>query len=194
MTYYEALLFLHISAVAVWVGAAVLYDLLFFRARRAADPALAGRLSAHSEWLAKRLFIPMTLVVLVFGILLTIEGPWGFGDLWVVLGLVGWAITFAVGVGGIEPQAKRIHAAVERGGPDDPEVAWRGRRITALNYFDNVLLFIIIADMAIKPTGDDVGLLVVGAAIVLAGVGLVARVWRVPAPELPAAALQTPQA
>jgi uncharacterized membrane protein len=191
MTYYEALLFLHISAVAIWVGAAVLYDLLFFRAKRAADPALAGRLSAHSEWLAKRLFIPTPLVVLVFGILLTIESPWGFGDLWVALGLVGWAITFVVGVGGIEPQAKRINAAVERGGTDDPEVAWRGRRITALNYFDNVLLFIIIADMAIKPTGDDVGLLVVGAAIVLAGVGLVVRVWRVPAPELLPAALQT---
>jgi uncharacterized membrane protein len=194
MTYYEALLFLHISAVAVWVGAAVLYDLLFFRARRAADPALAGRLSAHSEWLAKRLFIPASLAVLVLGILLTIEGPWDFGYLWVVVGLVGWAITFAVGLGGIERQAKRIHAAIERGGPDDPEVAWRGRRITALNYFDNALLFLIIADMAIKPTGDDVGLLVVGAAIVLAGVGLVVRVWRVPAPELPAPALQTPQA
>jgi uncharacterized membrane protein len=184
MTYFEALLFLHISAAAVWIGSAVLYDLLFFRARRAADPALAERMGAHSEWLAKRLFIPTSLAVFVLGILLTIEGPWGFGDLWIVLGLFGWATTFVVGIAGIEPQTKRMHAAVERGGPDDPEVAWRGRRVTALNYFDNVLLFLVVADMAIKPTGDDVGLLVVGAAIVLAGVGLVARVWRAPAPEL----------
>jgi uncharacterized membrane protein len=191
MTYYEALLFLHISAAAVWIGSAVLYDLLFFRARRAADPALAERMGAHSEWLAKRLFIPTSLAVFVLGILLTIEGPWGFGDLWIVLGLFGWATTFVVGIAGIEPQTKRMQAALERGGPDDPEVAWRGRRITALNYFDNVLLFVVVADMAIKPTGDDVGLLVVGAAIVLAGVGLGARVWRAPAPE-PAAATQQP--
>jgi uncharacterized membrane protein len=190
MTYFEALLFLHISAAAVWIGSAVLYDLLFFRARRAADPALAERMGAHSEWLAKRLFIPTSLAVFVLGILLTIEGPWGFGDLWIVLGLFGWATTFVVGIAGIEPQAKRMHAAVERGGPDDPEVAWRGRRVTALNYFDNVLLFLVVADMAIKPTGDDVGLLVVGGAIVLAGVGLVARVWRAPAPELSAARQQ----
>ena len=190
MTYYEALLFLHISAAAIWIGAAVLFDMLFFRARRAADPALAERLGAHTEWLAKRLFIPMSLAVFVLGILLTIESPWGFGDLWIAVGLVGWATTFVVGVAGIEPQAKRMHAALERGGPDDPEVAWRGRRITALNYFDNALLFLIVADMAIKPTGDDVGLLVVGAAIVLAGVGLAARVWRAPAPELAAAAQQ----
>jgi uncharacterized membrane protein len=191
MTYYEALLFLHISAAAVWIGSAVLYDLLFFRARRAADPALAERMGAHSEWLAKRLFIPTSLAVFVLGILLTIEGPWGFGDLWIVVGLAGWATTFVVGIAGIEPQTKRMQAALERGGPDDPEVAWRGRRITALNYFDNVLLFVVVADMAIKPTGDDVGLLVVGAAIVLAGVGLGARVWRAPAPE-PAAATQQP--
>jgi uncharacterized membrane protein len=190
MTYYEALLFLHISAAAIWIGAAVLYDMLFFRARRAPDPALAERLGAQTEWLAKRLFIPMTLAVFVLGILLTIESPWGFGDLWIAVGLVGWATTFVVGVAGIEPQAKRMHAALERGGPDDPEVAWRGRRITALNYFDNALLFLIVADMAIKPTGDDVGLLVVGAAIVLAGVGLAARVWRAPAPGLAAATQQ----
>jgi hypothetical protein len=51
MTYYEALLFLHISAVAIWIGAAVLCDMLFFRARRAPDPALAERLGwAVSEW------------------------------------------------------------------------------------------------------------------------------------------------
>jgi uncharacterized membrane protein len=190
MTYYEALLFLHISGAAVWIGAAVLYDLLFFRARRAADPALAERMGAHSEWLAKRLFIPTSLAVFVLGILLTIEGPWGFGDLWVALGLAGWAATFVVGVAGIEPQTKRLQAAIERGGSDDPEVAWRGRRITALNYFDNVLLFLVVADMAVKPTGDDVGLLVVGAAIVLAGVALFARVWRAPAPELSAARQQ----
>jgi hypothetical protein len=190
MTYYEALVFLHISAAAIWVGSAVLYDLLFFRARRAADPLLAERMGVHTEWLAKRLFIPASLAVLVLGILLAIEGPWGFDYLWVVLGLVGWATTFVVGVGGIEPQAKRIRAAIERGGLDDPEAAWRGRRITALNYFDNMLLFLIVADMAIKPSGDDVALLGVCAAIVVVGVALVARVWRVPAPELAAAAPQ----
>jgi uncharacterized membrane protein len=182
MTYYEALLFLHVAAAAIWVGSAVLYDLMFFRARRAGDRVLAERLTAHTEWFAKRLFIPTSLAVLALGILLTIEGPWGFGDLWIVLGLTGYAITFVVGVGGIEPEAKRIHAAVERGGSDSPEVAWRARRITALNYFDNVLLFLVVADMAMKPTGDDAAVLVVGTAIVAIAAALVVRVWRTPAP------------
>ncbi len=184
MTYYEALLFLHVTAAAVWVGAAVLWDVLFFRAKRAGDPALAERVGAHTEWLAKRLFIPASLAVVVLGILLVIEGPWGFGDPWIAIGLAGWATTFVVGVAAIEPQAKRIHAAVQRGGPNDPEVAWRGRRITALNYFDNVLLLLILADMTVKPTGDDVGLLVVGAAIVVVAVALVVRTFRTPAPEV----------
>ena len=33
------------------------------------------------------------MLVLILGVLLTIEGPWSFGDLWIVLGLVGYAMT-----------------------------------------------------------------------------------------------------
>lgn len=40
--------------------------------------------------LANTIFIPSSLLVFVFGIWLTIEGPWSFGDLWIVLGLVGY--------------------------------------------------------------------------------------------------------
>jgi uncharacterized membrane protein len=173
-----------VTAAAVWVGAAVLWDVLFFRAKRTADSVLAERIGAHADWLAKRLFIPAALVVLVLGILLTIEGPWSFGDVWVLVGLAVWATTFVVGIAGIEPQTKRIHAAMERGGPGDPEAAWRSRRVTALNYFDNLLLLVVLADMTVKPTGDDAILLVVGATIVAVALVLVVRVWREPAPEL----------
>ena len=187
MTYYEALLFLHVAAAGIWIGSAVLYDLLFLRAKRAADPVLAERIGAHSEWLAKRLFIPTSLVVLVLGILLTTRRRGGSGDLWILIGLAGWAGTFVVGVAGIEPETKRIHAAIERGGPGDPEVAWRRRRVTALNYFDNLLLFVVVADMTIKPTGDDAAVLIVGGVIVAAAIAAVVRTFRAAGPELAAA-------
>jgi hypothetical protein len=37
-----------------------------------------------------RLFIPSGVLTLVFGVRLVFEGPWSFGDLWILVGLAGW--------------------------------------------------------------------------------------------------------
>ena len=107
MSYYEILLFLHIGAAAIWIGSAFLFFVLLLHAKRSNDPLLAQRLGANIEWLAKRLFIPASLSVLVLGILLTIEGPWSFDQLWILLGLTGMATSFLVGLGVIEPLPRR---------------------------------------------------------------------------------------
>ena len=178
MSYYEILLFLHIGAAAIWLGAASLFFVLFQRSKRSGDPLLAERLGAHTEWLAQRLFIPASIAVLVAGILLTIEGPWKFDQLWILLGLAGFATTFVVGVGVIEPTTKKMHAAIEAHGPTHPAVAKQNRRLEALGVFDLTLLFAIVWDMALKPTADDVGtLLVAGVAVGVACLNL-ARVYR----------------
>lgn len=188
MSYYEVLLFLHIAAVAVWLGSAFLFFVLFQRAKASDDSVLIERLGAHTEWLAKRLFIPASLSVLVLGILLTIEGPWTFDQLWIVLGLAGFAATFVLGVGVIEPTTKKMHAAMEAHGSGHPAVARQNRRLDGLGFLDLSLLFVIVWDMALKPTADDVGTLLV-AAFVLAAAGLyVTRVYRSSEPDAAAAA------
>ncbi len=184
MSYYEVLLFLHVAAAAIWLGAAVLFFLLFQRSKTAQDPVLAERLGAHTEWLAKRLFIPANLAVLVLGILLTIEGPWGFGDLWIVLGLAGWATSFLVGIAVIEPTTKKMHAAIEANGPQHPSVGGFARRLDGLGAFDLTLLFAIVWVMALKPTGDDVGALVVAAVPLALGVFIVLRAFRQSSPAV----------
>lgn len=179
MSYYELLLFLHIGGVTIWLGSAFLFFLLFQRAKRSDDPLLAERLGAHTEWLAKRLFIPTSLAVLVLGILLTIEGPWSFDQLWILLGLIGFAATFLLGVGVIEPTTKKMHVAIEAHGPAHPDVARQNRRLEAIGLLDLTLLFVIVWDMALKPTADDLGTLVI-AALALAPAGLyVVRAYRV---------------
>jgi uncharacterized membrane protein len=170
LSYYEILLFLHVGAAAIWIGSAFLFFVLFQRAKRSGDPLLAQRLGAHTEWLAKRLFIPSSLSVLVLGILLTIEGPWSFDQLWILLGLAGMASTFLIGLAVIEPTTKKMHAAIETHGPAHPEVARQNRRLEALGFLDLTLLFAIVWDMVLKPTTDDVGTLLI-AAVVLAAAG-----------------------
>ena len=182
MSYYEVLLFLHIGGAIVWVGSAFLIQMLFYRAKSTGNFPLIEGVSANTQWLAQRIFIPTALAVLVLGILLTIEGPWGFDMLWIVLALVAFATTFALGVGVIEPEGKKLGAASAAYGPGHPEVEWRSRRIDALMKLDLALLWVVVFDMTLKPTGDDVGTLALLAAALLAAGGYAASVFRSPAP------------
>ena len=184
MSYYEILLFLHIGVAAIWFGGAFLFFVLFQRAKMARDPQLAQGLGAHTEWMAKRVFIPSSLAVLVLGILLTIEGPWEFDQLWILLGLGGMAITFVLGVGFIEPTAKKMHGAIEAHGPAHPEVARYNRRLEAFGVLDLTLLVAIIWDMVFKPTSDDLGTLLIPALALAAAGFYVFRAYRAGSSEV----------
>jgi uncharacterized membrane protein len=176
MSYYEILLFLHILAAVLWLGGGFLIQALVFRAERTDDVVLLKKLAENSKWFAQRIFIPSSLAVLVLGVLLTIEGPWSFGDLWIVLGLAGYAASFLTGILFLEPEGKRIDAAMTAHGPQSREAAFHIRRINVVQRVEMTILFLVVAVMALKPTGDDVGTLVLGAAIVLAAAGVGARV------------------
>ena len=47
-----------------------------------------------------------------------IEGPWAFDQLWVLLGLAGFAATFLTGLLVIKPHSERIAADLDRDGDD----------------------------------------------------------------------------
>ena len=166
MSYYEILLFLHIAASIVWLGSALFLQVLVVRAGMTDDVALTKGIAANSGWMAQRIFIPASVGVLVLGILLTIEGPWSFGDLWIVLGLAGYAFSFLVGILFQEPEGKRIHAAMEAGKPE--LAAFHIRRINVVSRLELVVLYLVVAVMVLKPTGDDVGTLILAAVILLA--------------------------
>lgn len=177
MSYYDALLTLHILAATVWIGGGFMLLLLVHRGQTTRDEALLTRIAENSKWLAQRLFIPSSLAVLVLGILLTIEGPWGFGDLWIVLGLVGYAASFLVGILFLEPEGSRIAAAMAEHGP----ASWQARRgidrINAVQRGEMTILLLVVAVMAIKPSGDDVATLVIGGAIVAVTLALATRAF-----------------
>ena len=179
MSYYEILLFLHIAASVVWLGSAFFLQMLVFRAGATGDGGLMQGVASNSGWMAQRIFIPASLSVLVLGILLTIEGPWSFGDLWIVLGLVGYAMSFLIGILFLEPEGKRIHKAMEAG--DHEAAAFRIRRINAVSRIELTVLYLVVAAMALKPTGDDTGTLVLGAVVVVAALAIWGPKLRPPA-------------
>jgi uncharacterized membrane protein len=170
MSYYEILLFLHIAAAVVWLGSGFFLQMLIFRAEGSGDDALKQGIASNSGWMAQRIFIPASLIVLVVGILLTIEGPWSFGDVWIVLGLVGYAVSFLIGILYLEPEGKRIGAAMAGG--EQERAAFMIRRINAVSRIELTILYLVVAAMALKPTGDDAGTLILFAAVLLAALAI----------------------
>ena len=175
MTLYELLLFVHIAATVVWVGAGLCSLVLAIGYDRDGDEPAIRRFLADQERLATRLFIPASLTVVISGIALVIESDaWSFDYLWVVVGLVGFAATFVTGLFMIKPASERIGAAMEReGGRLTPDLRTDVRKLIVMARLDYVVLFLVIADMVIKPTGDDAAVLIVMALIAVAGVAYV---------------------
>lgn len=169
MTWYELLLFVHITAAVVWVGAGFLLLVLGLRADRTDDEAGINRILDDNAWLATRLFIPASLTVFIAGVLLMIDGSWGLDQLWIILGLVGYFATFVTGVAVLRPRGDRIAEMIARDGGMTPVSLAAARQLLALARIDYIVLMLVIAVMVLKPTGDDVGLLIAMAAILVAG-------------------------
>jgi uncharacterized membrane protein len=168
---YDALLLLHIVAAIIWLGAGFVLTLLVLRAERAGDEESESRHHQDASALAPLLFIPASMATLVFGLLLVAEGSWSFEQLWVSLGLAGFLVSFGVGILYFKPEGERIDALVEEHGPEYGEVRSRIRRLNAVDRIEVTVLFLVVGDMVLKPTGDDIGILLAGAAI-LAGVAV----------------------
>jgi uncharacterized membrane protein len=168
MDSYELWLLLHIVAAIIWLGAAFVLTLQVLRASLAGDAAQKAELNATADWLAPRLFIPASLATFVFGLITMIDGPWGLDQLWVALGLAGFLASFLTGILYFKPESERIDALVAEHGAQSPEVVARIDRLETIGRIELVVLFLVVADMVIKPTGDDTGILIV-MALVLAG-------------------------
>jgi len=168
---YEVLKFLHVTAAIVWLGSGFFLQMLVFRANQTRDRGLMLGLSGSAEWMARRIFIPASLGVLLLGIVIVLDSGWEFTDLWILVGLAGSIASFIVGIALIEPEGKRIGPIIEREGPDSPAVASSLRKINTISRVELAILFIVAGDMVVKPTTDDTGTIVLLVVLVAAAVG-----------------------
>jgi hypothetical protein len=173
---YELLTFAHVAAAIIWLGAGLVLTILQFGAARAGDRARELGYYRDTDWLSARLFIPASLALLLFGVLLVIDGPWRFEDLWIQIGIGGWAASFLVGILYFKPESERLSALMEEKGPEDPEIARRIGLIVPVERLELVILYLVVADMVIKPTADDDAWALIAGAAILALAGILAAV------------------
>lgn len=185
----EVWLLVHSVSAAAWAGGAFAIAIIAISAQRTATPVPFAALAPINAWIGPHVFIPAAVLALASGLLLVIDGPWSFDQLWVVLGLIGFAVTFLPGVVFLSPEGGRIREAIAREGPGSPEVARRIRRVLLVSRAVTLLLLFILADMTLKPTADDGWMLAIGGALfaaLLAGIVVLGRKPPVTPPSVPA--------
>jgi uncharacterized membrane protein len=159
MSWYEFLLFVHISAASVWVGGGAVIQIFALRTMRARDPMRMAEFGGDVEWIGNRVLVPSALTAVVSGVVMVIDSDFiGFGDDWIVIGIILFAITFLAGAFYFGPQSGRFKKLVEAEGPASPLAQAQMQRLLALTRADLMLLFLIIFDMAVKPSWGDLSL------------------------------------
>jgi uncharacterized membrane protein len=154
MTWYAFFKSVHVVAATIWVGGAAMIQAFAFRITRTGDARRQAEFAKDSEVVGMRVFIPATWILLLAAIGMMINGDLSWGQNWIVLGLIAFAISFVVGAGFLGPESGRIAAAIEREGAESPEAQRRIRRILLISRCELVVLVTVIVNMVVKPVGN----------------------------------------
>lgn len=152
MDLYSVLKLLHVIAAMAWLGGGLtMLAQTIFAVRDKGEMETLRSLGAIGA-MGKRWFIPAALLTVIFGAAMTIYANL-WGELWIILALAGFASTFLTGVVVLEPIGKRIAAAVSAG--NETEALRLGRLMLRIAKFDYAVMFVVVADMVLKPAWGD---------------------------------------
>jgi len=149
--WYALFKLVHVVGAVIWVGGGLTLTILAMRAERSSDPGEMATIARQAAFTGERVFAPVGLIVFLMGIAMVINLHWGWGTTWIVIGLVGYAITFLTGLLVLGPQAKRIGQLIESKGADAAETQAAIQRILLLARIDMGVLLLVVADMVLKP-------------------------------------------
>jgi hypothetical protein len=143
--------FLHVLFAIIWVGSAVLSVFLSLRLGVMHDNPVAGPASGLVEKSSVPVFIVSSFGTLITGLILAF-GWVTFGPLWIKIGLGGVILSIVVGIAYFAPHGKKLEAAIEAGGPNDPSVRMMVRQAQIVSIAELVLFAVIVWTMVAKPT------------------------------------------
>ena len=135
-TLYTVLLTLHILLVICWLGAGITTTVISRQCN--GDTAWAPLLAP----LARKWFPITSGLTGLVGILLWIDGPYGFGELWILLAAAGWFISSGIGSTQLGPKVEKWAETGDRQYFD---------AYMKLAPIDLGLLVLIVVDMVMKP-------------------------------------------
>jgi uncharacterized membrane protein len=151
-TWFGIFKIVHVGFAVFWVGGGILLTVLALRAERSKDPEDLATIARQASFVGEKLFAPASGIVLAMGIVMVINSPEiGFGDTWVIIGLVGFAISFVTGIAVLAPRAKRLVELFGTVGAAAPQTQAAIREILLISRVDVAVLVIVVFDMLMKP-------------------------------------------
>ena len=141
----------HVVGAVTWVGGGVLLTILAMRAERSSDPGDMAAVSKQAAFVGEKIFAPVGLLVFLMGVAMVNNLHWGWGTTWIVIGIVGYALTFLTGLLVLSPQSKRLASLMETKGPAAAETQAAIQRILLIARIDIGVLLVVVADMVLKP-------------------------------------------
>jgi uncharacterized membrane protein len=175
MDWYLIVKFLHVMMALIWVGGGFAMMVNGTLADRAGDDEATMRAIRLSSDLGGLLMMPSSLLTLVSGLVMC----WfwiGFTDLWIIIGLAGYAATFLIGLLIFKPTSERLAATVERDGIT-PAALSDGRGMMKIARFDYAVMLVVVADMVMKPTSADTVVLTAMVLVLLVGAAAAFGSW-----------------
>jgi uncharacterized membrane protein len=152
---YDWLLFLHMTGAFLVIGGAVMAGLFNFSAVRSERPSDVVLFFRFARVAVAAIGVGMVLT-LGFGLWLVHDAGYGWGEAWIVLALVLWVLSNALGgIGG--NREKKVRELAERltveGDVPSPELSARLRDPVwlALSWGSGIVVIAILALMIWKP-------------------------------------------
>jgi uncharacterized membrane protein len=147
---YDWLLFAHVLVAMVWVGGALLLNVLAWQALRSPADGRMERFIGNLRVIGPRVFAPAVVLLLGFGIWLVLESDgWSFDQTWIQIGLALFATAFLIGVVYLSFMSLRAERAMARG-----DVLDAARQLRHWTWGYQVVLVVLVVatwDMVIKP-------------------------------------------
>jgi uncharacterized membrane protein len=150
-TTYTVLLSLHVLAAVLWVGGGITLHLMGRLAMKSGDRQRMLAFSRDGDVIGPRFYAPLSLVLIVAGVLLVDEVGADMSDTWIALGIAGWVLSFLIGVLYYPRAGKRREAIVEAEGTESDAFLAIFRQIMNVNVFEIVILVLVVLDMTLRP-------------------------------------------
>ena len=147
---YEFLLTVHVLAAVIWVDGATTMH-IFGRLTTREGPERQLSFTAESIRIGNMVYAPLSVILLVAGILLVDEVGYSYGDLWITIGFLGFLTSFVLGVGYYARAGRRYAAIAANEGAGSPAAELLDRRTATVKMVELGILLLVIVAMTTKP-------------------------------------------